>query len=66
MVGSHNGGSEEVRVYKSKRKRWEIVRLVWGLLWTLPLFASMLLLIIVARVGFGKSIANEAARDFLR
>ena len=49
-----------------KPKRYQLVKLIWGLLWTIPLFLAMGLLMLIARVGFGKSVANTAAREWLR
>jgi len=53
-----------MKVYKPKR--FEMLTLIWGLLWTIPLFLSMGLLMLIARVGFGKSVANTAAREWLK
>ena len=43
-----------MQVYKPRNRKWDIVRIGWGAIWVVPLCIAMLLVRVIARIGFGK------------
>ena len=47
-----------------KPRKYDIARGLWALLWVIPFVVTYMLLMAIAFVGFGKSVAKDTVKDF--